>query len=465
MTNINLKYQDLILGTILLFTFIYPFLGLSQKNSKDVTTSFSSFLKSGEINFYSRTQVMSTLNEESGNDYFTLGTSGGIEYTTPLVYGFQIKAGGYLSFRLVEYNLVEAGEWTKSRYEKALYDIKNPSNKYNLGSLDELYLLYKHKSFSLKFGRQTYETPLLNKNYNRLRPNLFQGLSVKYQLKTLTFSGAWFISEGIRGTMDSYSMANTFGVYGQGRHTNGLKNDYHGHITSLGTGVFGLVYKERKFKTQIWNYIGENIFNTTFLQSDYAVVKNRTEFQFGIQGFYQTALNHGGNSNQDHTYMLKDEQTFAIGGKLGIKFIQQHELSLNYLGISDKGRFLFPREWGREQFYASQTTELFEGNGGVNAFVMRYKYNSKNNQHATTLSAGLIDQPSVDNLRINKYALDNYYHFLAEYNYSFSNYLKGLSLRFITTYKKEMNEGSMTATQKINKVDMIHLNLVVNYAF
>src|SRR5690554_7218767 len=112
--------------------------------------------------------------------------------------------------------------------------------------------------------------------------------------------------------------------------------------------------------------------------------------------------------------MLKDEQTFAIGGKLGIKFIQQHELSLNYLGISDKGRFLFPREWGREQFYASQTTELFEGNGGVNAFVMRYKYNSKNNQHATTLSAGLIDQPSVDNLRINKYALDNYYHFRSE---------------------------------------------------
>lgn len=304
---------------------------------------------------------------------------------------------------------------------------------------------------------------MLNKNYNRLRPNIFQGLSAKYEGERLTFSGAWFISEAIRGTMNTYTMANSYGVYGQGMHASGLRNNYHGNISSLGTGVFGAQYKVKDWKTQAWNCLGENVFNTTFIQSDYKFKHDKTEYIFGVQGFYQTALNNGGNADPALTYMQKDEQTYALGGKLGVKFIQQHELSLNYLGISDKGKFLFPKKWGREIFYASQPREVFEGYGCVSAYVIKYKFKAKEKNYAMLLGVGIVDQPSIENLKINKYALDDYYHFSIDQKYHFKSYMKGMSLRFIAAYKKERNAGSMIAAQKLNKLDMINLNLVIDY--
>lgn len=466
MKNKSIKPQKLIFAVTLLFTFMFTSLSFGQSShSSEPSKSLSDFLKKGELNFHSRTYLMSTLNEGNENDFFTLAMGTGVNYKTPSFYGFQIKAGGHLSFRLAEYNLIdsETGRWTRNRYEKALYDINNPNNKYNLGSLDEVYLSYENKGLSFKLGRQTYETPLLNKNYNRLRPNFFQGISTQYKTENLIFSGAWFISEAVRGTMNTYSIANSYGVYGQGTHPDGSRNNYHGNITSLGVGVFGIQYNRKNWKNQVWNHLGENVFNTTFFQSDYSLNRDKTDYLFGVQGFYQTALNNGGNVNPALAYMTKGEQTFALGAKLGATFNQQHEISFNYLGISDEGRFLFPKEWGREQFYASQTTELFEGYGGVNAYVLRYRYFSKDKKHVSKVSAGIIDQPSISNLRLNKYGLDNYYHFLMEHKYHFENYFKGLSLRFIATYKMEMNDEIMTSAEKLNKVNMINLNLVIDY--
>ncbi|RYM35007.1 hypothetical protein ERX46_06440 [Brumimicrobium glaciale] len=466
----SIKLQNLIIHVIILLAFAFPFQGFGQDDSLVKSKGLRDFLKKGELNFLSKTQLMSTVNEGAGNDFFALGTGIGAFYKTPSFHGFQVKAGAFMTFNLAGYNLVNSttNKWNNTRYEKALYDIKDPSNKYNLGALDELYLAYTFKKLSFKVGRQIHETPLLNKNYNRFRPNIFQGLSAKYENKKLTFSAAWFISEAIRGTMNTYSTANSFGVYSEGWNPDGSKNDYHGHIKTLGTGVFGVKYKHKntsaiKWESQAWNYLGENVFNLTFVQSDFKIKHKKTEFLFGVQGLYQTALNNGGNPNPTHAYILNEESTYAVGGKVGVKFIQQHEISLNYFGISDEGRYLFPREWGREQFYASQTTELFEGYGGLNAYVFRYEYSSKNKRHSTKLSAGIIDQPDIQNLRLNKYGLDNYYHFLAQYKHQFGKYFEGLSMRFIVTYKKEMNPGSMTSSQKINKVDMMHFNLTLNY--
>ncbi|PKR80918.1 hypothetical protein CW751_07045 [Brumimicrobium salinarum] len=437
----------------------------AQTTSTDSIPTLAKFLKKGKLNFHSRTYFMGTLNEGSSTDFFTIAQSLGVKYKTPAFYGFQIQAGGYLSMRLAEHNLIDenTGEWNKARYEKPLYDINNPNNHYNLGILDEVYLSYKHKNLSFKLGRQSYETPLMNKNYNRLRPNMFQGLSAKYKLNDFTVSGAWFISEAVRGTMRTYSMANSFGVYGQGKNRNGEKHDYHNHISSLGVGVFGVQHELKNLKTQVWNYTAENVFNMSFLQSDYRLEKDDLTYIIGGQGFYEYALNHGGNKDQTRTYICADEQSFGFGGQLGINVKDQHQFTANYLAISDQGRFLFPREWGREQFYASQTTELFEGYGGLNAYVLRYRFQSKNKRHASIVSGGFVDQPGLDEVELNKYQLADYYHFLIEHKYHFQKQLEGLSLRFIATYKTDFSKNEMSAAQKLNKVDMINLNLVLDY--
>lgn len=135
---------------------------------------------------------------------------------------------------------------------------------------------------------------------------------------------------------------------------------YHGNITFLGIGVLGAEYEKNNWKNQIWNYTNENIFNTIFAQSDYKLERKKMNIFFGAQGFYQNTLNNGGNSNQRVTYRLRNEETFAYSGRIGINK-KSSTFSFNYFGISDKGRYLFPREWGREKFYASLTKELFEG--------------------------------------------------------------------------------------------------------
>lgn len=461
----SLKRENLILLVVILLAFTFPLNSFGQSIKKDSAKTLSSFLKKGDLEFNSRTFFMSTLNEGSNRDYFALANGIGVDYTTPNFHGFHFKIGGYFTFRLAEYNLVdsETNDWAKNRYEKALFDIKNPNNRHPLAGLEEVYLAYQYKGLSFKLGSQIHQTPLLNKNTNRMRPNLFQGLNVNYDFKKIKLSGAWFLSEHIRGTTHTYSSSNSFGVYGQGLHPSGEASNYRGHISTLGIGVFGAQYNLENWKTQAWNYVGENVFNLTFVQSDYKLKHKKTEYRFGVQGLYQTALNNGGNADQMLTYILKDEKTFAIGGKIGAKFIQQHEVSINYLGISDQGRYLFPREWGREIFYATQSREAFEGYGGLNAYVLKYKFNTKDKGYSILLGAGLIDQPDLENQRLNKYSLDDYYHFSIDMKYKFKNYLKGMSLRFLAAYKKELTPGAMSTSQRHNKVDMINLNFIIDY--
>lgn len=461
----SLKRENLILPVVVLLAFTFPLNSFGQSIKKDSTKTLSRFLKEGDLDFKSRTFFMSTINEGSNRDYFALANGIGVDYTTPNFRGFNFKIGGYFTFRLAEYNLVdsETNEWTKNRYEKALYDINNPNNKYNLGSLEEVYLSYSFKGFNIKLGRQIHQTPLLNKNTNRMRPNLFQGLNANYEFKNIKLSAAWFISEAVRATMNTYSIGNSYGVYGEGRNADGSKNAYHGHINSLGIGVFGIQHKTGNWETQAYNYLAENAFNLAFIQSDYKLMRSKTEFNFGVQGFYQNAINNGGNKDPKHTYMFKGEQTFAIGGMLGLKLNSSHDISLNYMGISDQGRYLFPREWGREIFYASQSREVFEGYGGVNAYVFKYKYSPKTKSYSVLFGAGIIDQPNIDIMQLNKYALDDYYHFTVDLKYKFQNYFDGMSFRFLAAYKKEMHSGSMSTSERLNKVNMINLNLVIDY--
>ncbi|PWH82223.1 hypothetical protein [Brumimicrobium oceani] len=461
----SVRRKNLILLIVILLAFTFPKHPFGQSPSTDSTKTLSDFLKKGELEFKSRTFFMSTLNEGSNRDYFALAQGAGVDYTTPSFYGFHFKMGGYVTFRLAEYNLLNAeNEWAQNRYEKSLFDIKNPNNRHPLAGLEEIYLAYEYKGLHFKLGSQIHQTPLLNKNTNRIRPNLFQGLNVNYNYNKWKLSAAWFLSEHIRGTSHSFSSSNSFGVYGQGINPSGEASNYRGHISTSGIGVFGAQYNLDNWKTQAWNYVGENVFNLTFIQSDFKLKHNNTEYKLGLQGLYQTALNNGGNANQDFTYILKDEQSFAIGGKMAAKFIEQHEFSINYLGISDQGRYLFPREWGREIFYATQSREAFEGYGGLNAYTLKYKFNTLKTGYSLLLGAGLVDQPDIENKRLNKYSLDDYYHFTIDMKYKFKNYLKGMSIRFLAAYKKEKHSASMTFSEKHNKVNMINLNLIIDYA-
>ena len=94
-----------------------------------------------------------------------------------------------------------------------------------------------------------------------------------------------------------------------------------------------------------------------------------------------------------------------------------HQLSLNYLGISNNGRFLFPREWGREVFFASLPRERYEGSGGTNAYTLKYDYAIPGKNITTMAGIGKVDMPAVHDYELNKYGLPSYYHVAGRIDY------------------------------------------------
>tara|TARA_B100000508_G_scaffold141095_1_gene146775 strand:- start:55493 stop:56770 length:1278 start_codon:yes stop_codon:yes gene_type:complete len=423
-------------------------------------------LDKGYFEFHKRSFAMSTINEGDLDDYFTFATGAGLGYYSPSFHGFHLGFSGFFVFQLYNYNLESIDEPTgqSSRYERQLYDLNDVDNSKDLDRLEEFFLTYEKEHFELELGRQKFESPLLNENDNRMRPNIFNGLTAQYHKDHLNFIAGWFISEAVRGTVHWYKIDHTLGIYDQGRNPLSDSLSYHGHISTKGIGVLGVEHEKKEWDFQAWNYTAENIFNLSFGQIDHELKKEKFNLLFGLQGLYQYSLNHGGNKDQRLTYILKNESTFAIGGRMGIKR-KNHELTANYFGISKNGRYLFPREWGREKFYASQPREIFEGNGGLNSYVIKYKFEPVNKPYYLSFGAGYIDQPQLDDERLNKYAIDDYYHLSSKFDYKFEGYLEGLDIQCLLVCKIEAEDGSMSHAQKINTTDMLNLNLIIDYRF
>jgi len=423
-------------------------------------------LDKGYFEFHARSFFMGTVNKGSLMDYSAMAAGAGLGYYSPSWKGFHLGFSGFFVFQLFENNIYEQDPTTNNynRYEVLLFDMNNFKNKKDLDRLEELYVNYEHKHLLIQFGRQKFDSPFMNEQDNRMRPNIYSGLSVNYSYKDWEFIGAAFNHVTIRGTVDWYSMEESYGVYPFGRNPFGTASNYKGNVESLGVGVLGAKYKTDKWKHQFWNYYNENVFNLSFMQNEYALKRAKTTYNFGFQALYQTAINDGGNEDPTLSYILKDEFTYAFGGKMGVQR-GRHEVSLNNLHISDNGRFLFPREWGRERFFASIPRERFEGAGGVNAFTLKYKYVFKNENMYAELGASSVTHQSLDNIRLNKYGVPSYYHFNGLFDYKFKGYLEGFDFKVLITHKSAHHPSDVEDQYRINRVDLWNFNLILDYRF
>lgn len=443
-----------------------------EEESKNITISDTTSsklgydLQKGTFTFHARSVFMSTINKGDLLDYSALATGAGIGYISPEFKNFHLGFSGFFVFQLFQNNIDIEDPITGggNRYELLLFDMNDVNNTHDLDRLEELYLTYDYRNFHITLGRQHFESPLLNGQDNRMRPNIFSGVRVDFRQKRWKATGAFFNALTARGTVDWYSMDESFGVYPFGRNRFGQPSDYKGNITTRGIGILGIEYQiHEDVKFQAWNYHADNVFNLAFGQLDFKHKRDGIIYFGGLQGFYQTAVNDGGNENQEVTYIEKDENSFAIGGRLG-STVGKHEFSFNYLHIGDQGRFLFPREWGREHFYASLARERFEGKGGVDATTLRYKYTFKEPGLSTQVGAGYVNSPDINNYYLNKYGLPSYYHFMGIIDYKFSGYFEGLDLYFMAVNKTSA-DSNVPDRFRLNRVDMWHFNLVLDYRF
>ncbi|WP_052307602.1 OprD family outer membrane porin [Belliella baltica] len=262
---------------IVIFLFMQNGIALASSFSNDEDSikvekpSLKEDLKNGKFDFHFRSYLMSTMNSGEIVDYATLAAGAGIGYTSPEWNGLQFRFNGFFTYQVFENNIRIADPLTGggNRYEILLYDMNDISNTNKLDRLEEFYLAYSKNRVKFVLGRQKIITPLLNIQDNRMRPNVFQGLSVTYSGLKLKATAMWINQVTIRGTVDWYDVGDSFGVYSFGRNPFGEPSNYKGKISSKGIGLLGLQYHDQGLTVQTWNYTAENVFNMSFGQVDY----------------------------------------------------------------------------------------------------------------------------------------------------------------------------------------------------
>lgn len=416
---------------------------------------------------HSRTFAMSTINEGFLKDDYAIASGAGIGVLTKPLYGFQVGISGFFLYNLVSSKIEKPDSLTQNpnRYEVGLFDVENYTNKHDLDRLEELYIKYNLSKSSLSVGKLNLNTPFFNPQDGRMRPTVEEGiwLSIK-ESERIGFNGGWVWEISPRSTVNWYSLSNSVGIYPVGVNANGKKSDYANNIVGNNGIVVANFYivPIRNVKVNVWNGFFENVMNTSILEVKSEQRFKKMELYEGLIYFHQNALNNGGNADQNKTYMYKKAQSNAISAQIGVKK-QKLNASLNYTHITGDGRYLMPREWGREVFFTTLPRERNEGCGSVNAIMIKADMNLLSGKFKTGLGYGYYRLPDVKNFRLNKYGLPSYHQINYDAIYIFDRFLKGLELKLLIAAKIKQGETYDNLKYIYNKVNMINFNFIVDF--
>lgn len=434
----------------------------------DTTVLLHAF-KHGSIQGHFRYYFMATDNQNNYKDYYANALGGGLRFETAKYFGFQFAISGFYVFNTLssDLSIADPASGSPNRYEIGLFDIENPYNRKDIDRLEEFYLKYSNETSTIIFGRQLINTPFINLQDGRMRPTGVEGLWYEYaNKKKLSVNAGWLYAISPRGTTKWYYVGESMGVYPPGVNTDGTKSQYASNIKSNGVFMAGATYHlNQNFKVQLWNQFTENVFNSALIQADFETkLNNQHKFFFAIQGIRQDAINSGGNSDPSKTYFPANSFSQTYGARVGLKN-SQHEISLNYNHITRDGRYLMPREWGREPFFTFLPRERNEGYGASDALMAKYSYQFRKHKIKTSLASGLYKLPEVTNFRLNKYGMPSYLQINADVRYFFQGKLSGLESQLLIVGKYNLDKNINNPKYIVNKVNMVLFNLVLNYHF
>ncbi len=426
--------------------------------------------KLGTFEGHLRSFFMSTVNHQEYPDYYALGMGGGLGYYSPIIKHFQVGMSGFIIYNIGSSHL-GTGDSFSNRYELALFDITNPDNHEDLARLENLYLRYYftslYKSF-IQMGKFHINTPLMNLQDNRMRPNLQEGLWMELNdWKKIKLKAGWLWSTSPRSTIRWYTMGESVGIYTNGSAVNGKKADYAGHVKSDGIIIGNLDFNPiQNINYQVWNYYADNLFNISLQKLEWKKKTTHNTWLAGFQYLWQKSL-YQDTLAIEKQYITENERSYVFSGRLGFINTKGNEWSVNYTRITKHGRFLFPREWGKETLYTYNNRERNEGAGDVHAVMLEHiRYLDKEHRLSLRTLAGLYQMPSIDNAKLNKYSMPSYYHLNVQARYRFSGFFQGLQAYLLYTYKDKLS-SEMKEQPKYyhNKIDMHHLSIVMDYYF
>jgi hypothetical protein len=436
--------------------------------SPKTKTLYNAF-QNGHFEGHFRTFFMTTDNARQLTDYYALAAGGGLSFQTASFHRFSFGLAGVFNYNLTSSDLGAKDSLTgaSNRYEIGLFDVEKPYNRKDLDRMEAFWLRYERPKWRVTLGQQGIQTPFINFQDGRMRPTAVGGIWAEFNPKLhIKIEGGWIWRVSPRSTVRWYSVGESIGLYPRGLNPDGTTSGYPEHLKSKGIGLLGLQQKiGRNLKIQVWEQYVEQIFNTVLAQADYTYpLANGHKILLGFQAVHQNALASGGNSDATKTYFAKGGSSNGISTQMGWEKGAWQVLAA-YTRITDDGRFLAPREWGRESFYTFMPRERIEGSGDVHAATLKANWKTPIKKIQIGVGYGHFYLPDVKNARLNKYAFPAFRQFNFDARYVFGGNLKGLQAQVLYVWKGRIGNTYGNDRYVINRVNMSHFNVILNYTY
>jgi N6-adenosine-specific RNA methylase IME4 len=419
----------------------------------------------GEIGL--RTFWMSTQYQSNFKEDYALGQSYFLSTQTKSIHGFSVSGKFSLYGNLWSSNLLERDSITGNvnRYEMGLFDVMHPKDRF-FGRLEELQVNFKSKNFYGNLGRMNINTPFVNLQDGRLSSTFVEGLHLKYQKNNLNNLGFYFLNKiSPRSTSEWFKIGDTFGIYPVGQNDQGNPSQYFGNTYSKFISILNWQKTiDKGTEIQMNHTLVHNVSSSFFLQAmnEWKLSGNPTRLISGVQLIVQHGIGEGGNAEVGKRYKSPEDVNFVFSSRLGFKNMK-NIFHLNYTRISGNGRYLSPREWGRDPFFTFIPRERNEGFSDVNAITLYYQKNLINNSLQLYSHGGLHFLPHPSLVKLNKYGLPSYAQVNLGVRYQPKDNLKNLNIHFIYMVKKDLINGELRPAWEYNKVNLTHINLIANY--
>ncbi|MFP9100786.1 hypothetical protein ACLI09_17200 [Flavobacterium sp. RHBU_24] len=423
--------------------------------------SLPRFLAEGKVQGHVRNYFMTTDNHGLSN-YYANATGGLISYTRNEFKGLELGVSGLFNFKTFgdNMNAVDPVTGKSSKWERELFDLSDPVNYYNLYRLEALYLKYRYKQSYISVGRLPLEYhPLINNSDGRMQDFAFQGINSVVAIdSSLSVNFTVLNRVSPRAVPKWYSPNEAIGLLNDGYLSDGTKADYSGLTHANAIAYIGIEKTVVKLKLNFWDTHIDKLLNTIWAEALYS----SGLFSAGFQYSYQMPCANQKNVPYANRYVQPGEHGQVASTMVKFK-TTRFEAVIAFTAAFNTGRYLFPRELGRDQFYTSMPRSRIEGLGNSNIVRVGLKHTFPAQQLTAGVDATAVNGPGVRNYSLNKYGFDDYHQINSIIHYSFKGFFKGLNVILLYIWKQ--NKNLHTPADIINVSDYSQINLISNFNF
>lgn len=442
----------------------------------------------GKVQGQIRAFTMIEDNQEPLHDYEGTALGGKLIYHSPQWNHLQSSVGvytaHYIKDNISSTNVEPLAGNKNSRYVAGMVDSVDydASSVTNIG---EANIRYTWNNNSLILGRMKLTTPFMNPHDGRMIPSFEQGIWGNILLsKEWNVQGGYINAMWNRSTSDWKSVEDSLGYgYEMGVSSLDVKipSNYYGNTTSNGLFIANIRYEPTKnFRLDIWDYYLENIFNLAYAETEFSHPLGLAQLAYAFQYIYQKESGDGGNSEDNiasatiaqkaKSYMQEGEKSNTYGLKTALKY-QTSKFTLAYNQTTHSGRWLFPREWGKDPLFTFQKREKNEGSGNCHAWLasVEHEFGPQGlSGLELILGYGEYHKTDVKDWRYNKYGMPSYAHWDIDLFYRFSGPLKGLRAEYLMARKVARGETYQTPSDYnyiFRKNGLTMHNFILTYDF